>query len=229
MRSNYTGAVTLTDEHGTIFDMKQADSVVVTDPGIEYLTISASRPNLSLRFAIQWHLISLPMAPGSPATKLVFPTASSNAFSYNPAATYVREDTVASGPGYWLKFSRGLDTFPRLGDPRLTDTLTLSQGWNLIGTLSVPVDVRSVVTSPPGLVGNFYTYEGHYIIADSLRPEYGYWVKAKQAGTLILSAGVPAQMAKNESPLTSRRRISDSQRHDGNAERDYTSRNFGNR
>jgi hypothetical protein len=95
-----------------------------------------------------------------------------------------------------LKFSRGLDTFPRTGTPRLTDTLALAYGWNLIGALSTPVDVRSVVTVPAGIAGNFYAYDGHYTIADSLRPEYGYWVKAKEAGTLILTAGAPVQIAK---------------------------------
>jgi hypothetical protein len=84
------------------------------------------------------------------------------------------------------------------------------------------VDVRSVVTVPPGLAGNFFTYDGHYTIADSLRPEYGYWVKAKQAGTLILSAGAPVQIAKKRSaPELSRANVLTLTDAGGNSERLY--------
>ncbi|MDP2209312.1 MAG: hypothetical protein Q8K98_11185 [Bacteroidota bacterium] len=65
----------------------------------------------------------------------------------------------------------------------------LSVGWNLVGSIGVPVAVSSISSNPPGLVtSQFFGYEGSYFITDSLMPMKGYWVKVNQAGKLILSS-----------------------------------------
>src|SRR5205823_1781915 len=53
-----------------------------------------------------------------------------------------------------------------------------------------PVAVSNVVQNPPGLItASIFKYRSGYSIADTLMPRKGYWVKAGQAGTIILAAG----------------------------------------
>jgi hypothetical protein len=66
----------------------------------------------------------------------------------------------------------------------------MSKGWNIIGALTNPLNVSSVVTDPPdNLASLFYEYfESSYVQTDTLKPGYGYWVKAKEDGILILNS-----------------------------------------
>src|SRR5207344_2269743 len=109
----------ISDGQGLTADMKSVEGVSVTNPATEYLWISAAQPKLSHRYATQWNLLSLPVRQDDAAVGALFPSAVSSAFFYNPSASYMKEDSLRPGPGYWLKFSRGLDTFPRIGTPRL--------------------------------------------------------------------------------------------------------------
>jgi hypothetical protein len=52
------------------------------------------------------------------------------------------------------------------------------------------VAVSAIGSVPPGLTtGAFFGYRGKYEVADTLRPGEGYWVKAGQAGVLVLAPG----------------------------------------
>jgi hypothetical protein len=80
---------------------------------------------------------------------------------------------------------------------RLSDTIAVSQGWNLIGSLSAPIPVGSISSDPGGLVtSNFFGYQGTYATAAALEPGQGYWVKVSGAGELILN-GTAAAAAAN--------------------------------
>ena len=72
-----------------------------------------------------------------------------------------------------------------------TDTFDVGIGWNMIGSITYPVWVLNIASDPPGITTNEffgYTAAGGYSTADSIRPGYGYWVKASDAGKLILSS-----------------------------------------
>jgi hypothetical protein len=73
------------------------------------------------------------------------------------------------------------------------DTVNVSSGWNIIGSLSAPVDVASITSVPGGIMTTpFFGYGGGYFTADSIQPGMGYWVKVNDPGSLILSASPAA-------------------------------------
>jgi len=144
-------------------------------------------PNmLQLLVDDQWNLLSLPQNVSDMLKSVVYPTAISNAFIYN--GSYQIVDTLPYGRGYWLKFD-GNQTVSITGTERMLDTVDLEAGWNMIGSISLPVLVSGIISIPGGIVtSNFYGYSGSYSITDTVLPGKGYWVKVNQAGQFILSA-----------------------------------------
>jgi hypothetical protein len=141
-----------------------------------------------------WNMISLPLAVDDPSKAAVFPTSISSAFAYAPPpAGYISQNTLLNGKGYWLKFSAPQDA-PITGMPVTSDTVTLNQGWNLIGSISAPVAKSAVVQSAGGLIiSNYFEYVGPplgYVSKDTLRPGRAYWVKASAAGSIILDSNI---------------------------------------
>jgi phosphodiesterase/alkaline phosphatase D-like protein len=138
-------------------------------------------------FDAQWNLVSVPLGMTDFRRSSVFPEATSSAYAFTPGTGYLLQDTLRNGVGFWLKFASS-DTVDIAGNHRTQDTVAVVPGWNLIGSLSVPVDTGSVKTSPPGILGGvFYAYRGSYVAADTLYPARGYWVKALEPGILVLS------------------------------------------
>jgi agmatine/peptidylarginine deiminase len=135
-----------------------------------------------------WNLLSLPVAAPQDSVLQVFPNAVSPAYTFDPAQGYVPLSTLAPGTGFWLKFN-GPDTVSTTGVPRDRDTLAVHAGWNLVGALHVPIPVSSLGSLPPGnLLSPFFEFSGSYAPADTLRSGQGYWVKAADAGRIVLSA-----------------------------------------
>ncbi len=135
-----------------------------------------------------WNLISLPLDVEDGRVTTLFLSAISQAFRYNPSTGYETEDTLKPRVGYWIKFADSL-TVAISGIQRFNDTIDVVAGWNLIGTLSEPVAVDSIIQQPSGiLISNFFEYVGSYQKAFILMPSKGYWVKAGAAGKIILRA-----------------------------------------
>ncbi len=134
-----------------------------------------------------WNMVSIPFVPRDSVKTNLFATAASNAFSYY--GSYTIKDTLFDGPGYWLKFNS--QTVQRMHGRRLTTkTISLSSGWNLIGSITSPVSVGSLVSNPPNNpTSKYFGFESGYIIATTLVPGKAYWIKAKESGTLTLNAG----------------------------------------
>jgi hypothetical protein len=79
----------------------------------------------------------------------------------------------------------------------MRDTILVSAGWNMVGTISNPVDTGTVASMPPGLRGSsWYGYAGAYSVATQLIPGQGYWVKANSAGQFVLDSQPFAHPAK---------------------------------
>ncbi|HLF15625.1 MAG TPA: hypothetical protein VI932_12130 [Bacteroidota bacterium] len=137
-----------------------------------------------------WNMISLPLEVDDPSKDALFPTSTSNAFAYAPPpAGYISQTNILNGKGYWLKFSAPQDALIT-GMPITADTITLNQGWNLIGSISYPVRKSAIIQSTGGLItSNYFEYVGPplgYVPKDTLWPGRGYWVKASTAGSIIL-------------------------------------------
>ena len=132
-----------------------------------------------------WNLISVPMVVDNFTASVLYPTATSHAFGY--IGTYVSSSILANGYGYWLSFS-GNQTVPITGYPFQAITVPVQAGWNLIGSISAPLPVSSIQSTPPGLVTSpFFGYQAGYSAATTLQPGRGYWVKVNTSGALILN------------------------------------------
>lgn len=133
-----------------------------------------------------WNIVSLPLTVEDTRASVLFPGAASAAFGYGGTG-YIETDSLSYGKGYWLKFETA-GSVTIVGVAREEDSLTVVPGWNLIGAISQPVDVASVVQIPPGILSSsFYEYNGVYVEADSLHPGAGYWVKSIGTGVLVLT------------------------------------------
>jgi len=141
-----------------------------------------------------WDMVSLPLRATDPRDHSVYPTAISDAFEYSLGG-YIISDTLVPGVGYWMKFGSD-ETFAGTGSLILADTLNISAGWNLIGSISVPIDVKSLVSIPPGItISSVFSYNPTYTITDSIRPGRGYWLRSSSAAQLILAAPSHQTMA----------------------------------
>lgn len=176
-------------------------------------TVSVFRNSIFTMSIAGWNLVSVPVRPLSFAKTAVYPYAVSRAFAY--VGGYIARDTLTNGTGYWVKID-SVQPVGYNGQRVLNDTLHVTTGWNLIGTLAQSVSTGSVVANPPGIVSSpYFGYNGSYYVASSLDPGAGYWVKLKGDGTLVLNAS-PAQQpmakagGKNELELFSTLSIEDS-------------------
>jgi|GEM_PF-290307 len=133
-----------------------------------------------------WNLVSLPVIVSDPRKSAIFPTAVSAAFAYN--GIYTARDTLENGTGYWLKFPSS-ESINLTGYVSSTDTVNVQPGWNMIGSVSSEIPVSHITSVPGGITtSSIFEYKGTYLAADTIKPGRGYWIKAQQAGKLILSS-----------------------------------------
>lgn len=146
--------------------------------------------NYSLPVKAGWNLLSLPVDAAGATREATFPSAVSNAFVYDSG--YSVADTLVRGRGFWLKFAAA-ETITVTGAPNGSASITLREGWNMIGGINDPAAVSETQTTPAGIVASKYfgfLPASGYQSTDTLWPGMGYWVKAGQGGTLIIE---PAQ------------------------------------
>jgi photosystem II stability/assembly factor-like uncharacterized protein len=184
------GSVRLEDAatSGTIFsiDMRKQGSYKITNPSVTQVSIVNSAPSY-YSFIRGWNMVSTPVRFFvSNKKREVFPTAITNAFSFG--MNYQVADTLTHGKGYWIKFendqSVGLD-----GYPVTRDTIQVQSGWNLIGSPYLPVKVNTIQSIPTGIISSsIFEFNLGYVLADSLKPAKGYWIKTNQPGSLVVSS-----------------------------------------
>lgn len=146
-------------------------------------------PVIMYEFMAGWNLVSLPLDFPDKHKTVLFPTAASPAYSYQDGAGYGTQDILAIGQGYWLKYS-STTSKAVLGNGIALDTIQLNERWNLIGAIGHDVLVSSITSDPPGLtLSGFHRFVGPgYLTTDTLLPGHAYWVRAEEAGKIIVSS-----------------------------------------
>jgi len=157
------------------------------DPEAVY---SVSVPVLS-----DWNMISNPVANPVPddSAKHLYPTLLSQVFRFDNG--YLAGNVMENGVGYWGKFPAAVAQ-PIIGTPLTTDSISVAAGWNMVGSISNPVDTATIAQVPGGLKGSaWYGFNAGYVPTSSLVPGKAYWIKANVAGKFVLAnplAGSPA-------------------------------------
>jgi hypothetical protein len=137
----------------------------------------------------RWNLVSLPRQVSNPSLHVVFRDASSALFEYGDG--YASRESLRTGTGYWLKFPETM-CVQIDGDSVGSDTIAVVEGWNLIGSISRPVNVANITSIPPAIVtSNLFGFNGACFSTNTIQPGKGYWIHASQPGQLILSATPP--------------------------------------
>ncbi|MBI5475263.1 MAG: fibronectin type III domain-containing protein [Ignavibacteriales bacterium] len=160
-----------------------------------YITFKKNTQIFYLNLQSGWNFISLPLDVPNPTKVELFPTAESDAFVYNSG--YTRRDSLEMGIGYWLKFGAAQEVNIS-GIPRISDTIDVHEGWNMVGALSVPISVKNISGNVSGIItSQFYEYQNGYLANDTLRPGFGYWVKLNQSGKLIFGVNADGQNSRS--------------------------------
>jgi hypothetical protein len=117
----------------------------------------------------------------------LFPGAISHAFAYRN--TYTVEDSLSVGSGYWVKYGEAA-TVTMTGRNIPYDTIHLNARWDLVVVAGTAINPYAITTVPAGILQTgFYTYNGSsYVLATTLQPGKGYWVKASQPGIIVISS-----------------------------------------
>jgi hypothetical protein len=148
-------------------------------------------------------MISNPVTAANDSVRSLFPSSTFNyAFAFSPGAGYQQQYRLLNGKGYWGKFP-GTAVQGVVGTARTLDTIQVSAGWNMIGSISVAVDTAAILQIPPGTVtSRYFRYAAGYSEAPAIVPGKGYWVKAGAAGSLVLSGSLAARpLAERVDPL----------------------------
>ena len=154
---------------------------------------------IQIPFSQGWNLVSLPVNVADGRRFLLFPGPTySQPYGYLDGG-YLALDTMFTGLGYWIKSTSTNMRFIT-GFPIESDSIQVSPGWNLIGSISSPLPVAIITSEPPGLtVSQFFGYSGQYAADDTLHPGTGYWIKVGQAGEIFLSSeGSGGSISKNK-------------------------------
>jgi photosystem II stability/assembly factor-like uncharacterized protein len=188
VRNAFPNYAEIVDKFGGRVDMRWNDFLVVYDPAITYLLIITCGPNIPATSLKTWKMLSIPLEASDPRVWSIFRPSDQTGFSYLPAG-YSPTDSLIPGIGYWIKCTTTIDSSGLIGPQRLLDTVNVSEGWNLIGTLNSPTLPSSIEAIPPEMnLGSFFGYNTAYSVSDMLEPYKAYWVKASQAGRLVMRA-----------------------------------------
>jgi photosystem II stability/assembly factor-like uncharacterized protein len=168
---------------------------------------SGGSVTLGVPVALNWNIVSLPVSSPSPddSVKHLY-TNSVNAYAFAFVGGYVQRFTMSNGPGYWIKSSLAY-TQNITGTQRDTLTAPVAALWNMIGSISTSIDTSAahVTPTPANLrASNFFKYANGYVVATTIEPGLGYWVKANSAGSFFMHATGPAAKAQPEAAGTGR-------------------------
>jgi len=113
---------------------------------------------------------------------------------YGFFGNYISETVLENGDGYWLFFEEEGSTDVS-GNPIDQVTIYLTEGWNLMGSLSSEFESSSI-DDPEEIIisGSIYGFGGSYQPTSTLQPGKGYWVNASSDGEVTLNSGGAARI-----------------------------------
>jgi len=187
IKQAFVGDVTIGKKTGNRVNMKLEDSLVISNAITNTIYIISENPNIPILYNKGWNMVSLPIIVEDNRKEILFPNSISNLFTYNNIMGYITSNVLELGKGYWIKLSGMTPPIVLNGTEIYSDTITVFNGWNMIGSLNMPIPIHNIETIPQGIIsGNFFGYNNAYYVADTLKPFIGYWVKVKQDGLLIM-------------------------------------------
>jgi S-formylglutathione hydrolase FrmB len=176
-----------------------ADAASIALEWLESIMNSPPTNVVNVSLTAGWNMISNPLTNPIPddSSRHLFPTIVSQVFRFTGG--YVPGATMLNGIGYWGKFP-GAVVQSVEGAARTRDSVSVVSGWNMVGSISSPVDTASITSIPPGLkTSNWFEFSGGYAPASQITPGKAYWIKANGAGMFVFTVGPGARFKNRES------------------------------
>ncbi|MFC1556443.1 T9SS type A sorting domain-containing protein, partial [candidate division KSB1 bacterium] len=152
---------------------------------IVFDTVPVIETDWFIDYAAGWNLVSLGADAPNKSITALFPGAVS-AFEFD--GLYNQVDSLVPGKGYWLNLADQLATTVT-GNSLDNLSITLNEGWNLVGTVSSDIPVFNIQQNPPGSIASIYGFDrGYKIVYDMLFQGQGYWVKARNNATITFAS-----------------------------------------
>ena len=164
-------------------------------------SVDISELTLPVSFMEDWNLIGLPVMVPNSNYAFLFPDAIDNTlYSFN--GSYVSEDMLVTGNGFWLRFENS-GSVNITGGNILDQAVNLYEGWNLVSGISQSVYLNNI-SDPDELIipGTLYDYgEIGYMESWILEPGKGYWLRTYEPGVITLTSGALAKTANQDFSL----------------------------
>ena len=152
---------------------------------------SSETEEINVSYNGNWNLLSVPdESVDFPCTDYIDGTLYS--FEDN-SYTNVGMDDITVGQGYWLRFEDMVEcTFS--GNSITEISVQLTEGWNLMGSISSSVDIASILDEDNLIVpSTIYGFDESYTEAEMIEPGYGYWLRAFQDGEITITSDITAR------------------------------------
>ncbi|MBI5214966.1 MAG: T9SS type A sorting domain-containing protein [Ignavibacteriae bacterium] len=150
----------------------------------------------------RWNMLSLPVLPDDTQKDSVFRNSTSDAFRFDNFAGYTSSQSLSFGTGYWLKYPQ-TEEISILGNDQTSNVVNLEEGWNMIGTISYPIDPSAIYyynnenDKEYFTSSSFFGYDNGYELATVLEPMRAYWVKSSSALEIVLDMNEPTPSPKS--------------------------------
>lgn len=153
-----------------------------------------------------WNLLSVPITAIYPRIDSLFgiiPNCVLFQFTNAGYTTTCCSDHALPGTGYWVRAPQMPPLLMR-GDSITNLTISVNASWNMVGSISVPIPKSGITADPATGIGpssNLFAYRNGYVLADSIVPGGGYWIRSNAPGSMTLSSGknVPAHPISHQS------------------------------
>lgn len=164
---------------------------------------------ISYPAAAGWNMTGVPSLVYDFHKSAVYPALNPNSiYIYSSSGYQVAPDPLDNYRGYWVQFPSA-QTVVYMGAPVTSSDYEVQNGWNIIGSISEPVQTSNVIQIPSGIVqSSYFKYDGGYVAVTTLEPGRGHWVKTSPGGLLRLVAPGGPQGAPAENPLAALDRFS---------------------
>ena len=167
-----------------LLDVAYPEEAVTVDYTV---STTQSEMTLTVDHLIDWNMVGLPLVVEDGNVSTIFPDAIDGTL-YSFGVSYIQEETLENGKGYWLRFddsgSSDID-----GGEITSLTMSMNEGWNLISGISSTIELENILDPWEIIIeGTLFGYNGSYLYTENLVPGEGYWLRTNDEGDITLSS-----------------------------------------
>ena len=167
-----------------LLDVAYPEEAVTVDYTV---STTQSEMTLTVDHLIDWNMVGLPLVVEDGNVSTIFPDAIDGTL-YSFGVSYIQEETLENGKGYWLRFDDS-GSSDITGGEITSLTMSMNEGWNLISGISSTIELENILDPWEIIIeGTLFGYNGSYLYTDNLVPGKGYWLRTYDAGDITFSS-----------------------------------------